>query len=49
MPNLVTLAQRVSELEAKGGNAKVRPAGALLHPRGGSTPWHSSQTKALLA
>ena len=27
----------------------MRPAGALLHPWGGSTPWHSSQTKALLA
>ena len=27
----------------------MRPAGALLHPRGSSTPWHSSQTKALLA
>ena len=27
----------------------MRPAGALLHPRGGSTPWHSSQTNALLA
>ena len=47
VPNLVTLAQMVSELEGK--RPKVRPAGALLHPRGGSTPWHSSQTKALLA
>ena len=35
---------------ARGQKAEMlRPAGALLHPRGGSTPWHSSQTKALLA
>ena len=49
VPNLVTLAQRVSELEGKKRKCKSAPCGRTFDPRGGSTPWHSSQTKALLA